>query len=75
MIGLRIKELRLTRTNLSQNDFANKIGLDRTYLSRIETGKQNLTLDTIASICSCLGVSLSAFFEPFDEEIGDKDEE
>lgn len=74
MIGLRIKELRLTKTNLSQNDFAKRIGVDRTYLSRIESGKQNITLDTIVTICSYLGVSLSDFFEPFKDKMEVLDE-
>ena len=67
MIGLRIKELRLTKANMSQNDFAKKIGIDRTYLSRIESGRHNITIDTIITICDALGVSLSAFFEPFND--------
>ena len=65
MIGKRIKELRISKTNLSQEDFANKIGFDRTYLSRIENGKLNLTIETLCLICSGLGVSLKDFFNPF----------
>lgn len=65
MIGQRIKELRISKTNLSQEDFAKKIGLDRTYLSKVENGKQNLTIESISLICSGLNISLKEFFSPF----------
>ena len=38
-IGETIKFLRIKNTNLSQEDFAIKVGLDRTYLSRVESGQ------------------------------------
>lgn len=65
MIGLRIRELRISFTGLNQEEFANSISMNRTFLSRIESGKQNLTIDVISTICSGLGVSLSDFFRPF----------
>jgi transcriptional regulator with XRE-family HTH domain len=65
MIGKRIKELRISKTNLSQEDFAKKIGIDRAYLSRVENGKQNLTIESISLICSGLNISLNEFFNPF----------
>ena len=65
MIGLRVKELRLTKANMSQDDFARKMGIHRTYLSRIESGKYNVTIDTIILICESLDISLSDFFYPF----------
>lgn len=65
MIGQRVRELRISKTSLSQEDFASLIGLDRTYLSRVESGKQNLTLESISIICSGLHISLSEFFVPF----------
>jgi len=67
MIGKRVKELRISKTSLSQVDFAKILGFDRTYLSKIESGKQNITLETMILICEKLNVSLSAFFEPFKE--------
>lgn len=65
MIGNRIKELRITNSQLSQEDFAKQIKLDRTYLSRVESGKQNITIENLNLICNTLGVSLSVFFAPF----------
>ncbi len=69
MIGMRIKELRISKKNMNQEDFANCINADRAFLSRIESGKQNLTLDSILKVCSHLDVSLSEFFEPFTEVV------
>lgn len=60
-IGERIKTLRKQK-NLSQKDFAFECGFDRTYLSRAESGKQNLTISTLITICDRLGISLKEFF-------------
>ena len=77
MIGQRVRELRISKTSLSQEDFASLIGLDRTYLSRVESGKQNLTLESISIICSGLHISLNEFFGPFKniESNGNENEE
>ena len=61
-IGIRLISLRKSK-GISQIDLANKIGLDRTYLSRVETGKQNLTMDNFIKICDGLNVSLKEFFD------------
>ena len=42
-IGYRIKELRMMKLGLTQEEFAEMLDFDRTYLSRIESGKQNIT--------------------------------
>ena len=68
MVGYRIKELRINKINMSQEDFAAKLGWDRTYLSRIESGKQNITLDSLEILCQMLDVSLKEFFMYMDEE-------
>ena len=72
MIGKRIQELRISLTGLSQEDFASKLGMDRTYISRVESGKQNLTIDSLCTICYGLGVTLSTFFNPFNAHITDE---
>ncbi len=61
-IGKRIKELRIIKTGLTQDEFAKKLNLDRTYISRVESGKQNLTIETLNMMCGGLGVSLKEFF-------------
>lgn len=34
-----------------------------TYLSRVESGKQNLTVETLIRICECLDITLKEFFD------------
>ena len=60
--GNRIRELR-NETGLSQEKFALKIGMDRTYFASVELGKRNIALKNIEKIANGLGVSLSELFE------------
>jgi len=66
-VGETIKFLRNKNTNLSQEEFAVKVGLDRTYLSRVESGQKNITLETLNEICNGLGVTITEFFLVYDE--------
>jgi len=56
--GRRVRELR-ARLGISQEAFADRCGLDRTYISGIERGKRNLSLRNIEVIAKALGVSIS----------------
>jgi transcriptional regulator with XRE-family HTH domain len=47
---------------VSQEDFADLIGVHRTYYGAVERGKQNLTLTSIEKIAAGLGVEVSALF-------------
>ena len=58
-IGNRILELR-SHTGLSQEKFAQKIGMDRTYFA---SGKRNISIVNIKKIANGLDVSLSEFFK------------
>jgi len=53
--GRRVRELRLN-SGLSQEAFADKCGLDRTYVGGIERGERNLSLKNIYRIATALGV-------------------
>ena len=57
-LGLRIKELR-GKTGLSQEKFAQKIGMDRTYFASVELGKRNISIVNIENIANGLEISLS----------------
>ena len=46
------------RKHLSQGDICRKLGVDRAYISNIESGKQNPTLSTIEKLAKALGVSI-----------------
>lgn len=61
IVGKRIKELR-KKAGLSQEKLARKIAVDRTFISKIESGKINLTIHSLSGICKGLNVTLSEFF-------------
>jgi ribosome-binding protein aMBF1 (putative translation factor) len=56
--GQRVRELRKAKS-LSQEGFAAKCGIDRTYVGGIERGIYNPALRKIEAIADALGVSLS----------------
>lgn len=60
-LGNRIKELR-QKTGLSQEKFALKIEMDRTYFASVEAGKRNVAIVNIQKIAKGLGVTLSELF-------------
>lgn len=68
-IGDRVKELRISKQYMNQEEFSKKIGWDKAYLSRVESGKQNITIDNLVVICNGLGITLSDFFSTFDKLI------
>lgn len=61
-IGVRIKELR-AKTGLSQEKFALKIGMDRTYFSSVEAGKRNISIVNLEKIANGLDITLSELFK------------
>ena len=61
LVGMRIKELRRAR-NLSQELLSERVGISSKYLSSIERGRENPTLDTIIKISTALDVELSEIF-------------
>jgi transcriptional regulator with XRE-family HTH domain len=47
---------------LSQEDLADRSELDRTYVSGIERGRRNPTLDVLQRLSTALGVDLDVIF-------------
>ena len=60
--GNRVRHLRKAR-GYSQEAFADKCHLDRTYISGIERGKRNVALRNIEEIANALAVSISELTE------------
>lgn len=58
-IGLRIKELRKER---SQEDIANTAGMERSFMTHIESGRRNISVDTLQRILDALNISFKDFF-------------
>lgn len=59
--GSKIKGLRL-ESGLSQEAFADKCGYARTYMSRIETGRANVSLDAIETLATALRMTPGELF-------------
>ena len=55
-LGENLKKLRIKK-DISQTELARILGVDRSFVSNIENGKNNPTLSTITSLAKALGVS------------------
>lgn len=60
-IGDRIRELRKAK-DLSQEALANIAEVDRTYMTKVETGKRNVTVKILDKIIIALGIDFMTFF-------------
>lgn len=60
--GQRVKALRLERGH-SQERFAARCGLDRTYIASVEHGRRNVTIVTVERIASGLSMSVAEMFD------------
>ena len=65
ILGKCIKTFR-QKTGLSQEKFALKIGMDRTYYASVESGKRNISIINIKKIADGFGISLSDLFSAID---------
>ncbi|WP_077001184.1 helix-turn-helix domain-containing protein [Variovorax sp. KK3] len=60
--GKVVRDMRVER-GLSQVDFGEKCGFYQTYLSRIENGHANPSLNAMEVIANALGVTVFQLFE------------
>ena len=60
--GSAIRKLRMNR-GISQEAFADLCNLHRTYISDIELGKRNVSLENIKHIADAIGIKMSDLFE------------
>lgn len=60
--GQAVRKIRLER-GISQEELADRCGLHRTYISDIELGKRNLSLENIECIAISLNKTLPEFFK------------
>ena len=61
-MGKRILVLRKKR-GMTQNDLAFESGLGREYISTVECGKRNISIDAIEKISAALKLSLKELFD------------
>ena len=56
-IGQRVKALRLM-ADMSQDELAQRAGLQRTHIGRIEGGKYAVNIETLQAIAEALGMTV-----------------
>jgi CheY-like chemotaxis protein/DNA-binding XRE family transcriptional regulator len=59
--GAELKRRRM-ESGMSQETLAELADLHRTYISAVESGRRNLTLESIQRLASALGASVASFF-------------
>lgn len=62
---------RRTELGLSQEEFAARAGLHRTYVADVERGARNVSLESIAKLAHALDISISALFAGYDVEVNE----
>lgn len=60
--GQAVRKVRLEQ-GISQEELADRCGLHRTYISDVELGKRNISLENIERIAISLNRTLSVFFK------------
>lgn len=65
--GAAIRRMRLLN-GISQETFADLCDLHRTYVSDIELGKRNVSLENIDRIANALGISISDLFKEVEKQ-------
>jgi transcriptional regulator with XRE-family HTH domain len=68
VLGRRIRDLRLAQ-GFSQEEFADKCGVHRTFMGTIERGESNLSFSNILKVATTLGISLAALLEGVDRNV------
>ena len=60
-IGIRFKSVRVQK-KLSQDQVAKVSGFDRSYISHVENGKLNISIETLERLVESIGMSIYDFF-------------
>jgi len=63
VVGENLRAYRRER-NINQEDLADRLGLHRTYLSDIERGARNLSLQKVEAFAELLGLEPLALLTP-----------
>jgi len=66
-IGNNIRKIRKQK-QLTQIDLAVMIGIDRAYLSEIENGRTNVSLNILYAIADTLNTDIICFFAPDEKQ-------
>jgi transcriptional regulator with XRE-family HTH domain len=61
-VGSRIRELR-HQLGVSQESLAYKADVDRTYMTDIENGRRNVSIENLEKIITALEITIPKFFD------------
>ncbi len=67
--GQTVRKLRLSK-DISQEKFADMCDLHRTYISDVELGKRNVSLENIEKMTKALDIRISEFFQEVENNAG-----
>lgn len=67
--GQAVREARKAQ-GYTQEDFADRCGIDRSYMGSVERGERNLALVNVDKIIKALGLAPSEFFKALDKPPG-----
>ena len=62
-IGLRVAEIRKER-GWTQTELGERCGIRQTHIARIENGKYNVQIDTLAAIAKAFGMTIDFIAKP-----------
>jgi transcriptional regulator with XRE-family HTH domain len=68
--GELVRRLRQER-GYSQEEFSFRVGLHQTYVSSVERGERNVTMQTADRIAKALGTTLADLFTELERESND----
>lgn len=71
--GELVRRLRQEK-GYSQEEFAFRVGLHQTYVSSVERGERNVTIQTADRIAKALGTTLADLFAELERGSGDSDD-
>ena len=60
-VGQRIRELR-NEIGISQEALANKAEIDRTYVTDVENGRRNISIENLYKLVNALDIEFKDFF-------------
>ena len=65
--GQTVRKIRLSK-EISQEKFADMCDLHRTYISDIELGKRNVSLENIGKMAKALDINISELFQEVEND-------
>ena len=71
--GKLVRRLRQEK-GYSQEEFSFRVGLHQTYVSSVERGERNVTIQTADRIAKALGTTMAEFFGELERGSGDTGE-